>query len=555
MELRPYQDEAIEAVCAAYGQGWRQQLLSMATGSGKTVVFSHLYERLKSHLNGKMLILAHREELIDQAISTMQTSNPSLRIDKEMAGYIADPSTADVIVAGVATLGRKNTSRLEKFNPSDFSTVIVDEAHHTLAESYMRILEAFHVLEDGTNKLLLGVTATPSRADGKPLGEIYKKISYSYSLRQAIQDKWLVPVRGYRVITQTDISGVKVSGGDLDKIELESTINTPERNKAIVKAWLTFGGQRSTIAFAAGIEHARALSEAFIEAGVSSSAVWGSDDARTQKIYDFREGKISVLVNCNVLTEGVDIPSISCVLLARPTKSGVLFTQMCGRAIRLSPGKEDCIILDVSDICGSHSLCTLPMLMGMPANLDLQGHGLLEAVTLIEEMQEENPDIDFTKLKSFEGIKQFIEQVNLFEVRFPKEVTENSEFRWMRAIDGGFVMNIPRPKMDSTGTKPGRVRIYENVLGEWEIEGFMKDKLFHGVRKSIEEAFAAADQQIRQRSPESVCLVNRAAAWMAKPVTPAQLKMLNRLYKGKIFPEDLNQGQASYWIDKKIGGK
>jgi len=288
---------------------------------------------------------------------------------------------------------------------------------------------------------------------------------------------------------------------------------------------------------------------------VSSSAVWGSDDARTQKIYDFREGKISVLVNCNVLTEGVDIPSISCVLLARPTKSGVLFTQMCGRAIRLSPGKEDCIILDVSDICGSHSLCTLPMLMGMPANLDLQGHGLLEAVTLIEEMQEENPDIDFTKLKSFEGIKQFIEQVNLFEVRFPKEVTENSEFRWMRAIDGGFVMKIPRPKMDSTGTKPGRVRIYENVLGEWEIEGFMKDKLFHGVRKSIEEAFAAADQQIRQRSPESVCLVNRAAAWMAKPVTPAQLKMLNRLYKGKIFPEDLNQGQASYWIDKKIGGK
>src|SRR5208282_5150799 len=122
-------------------------------------------------------------------------------------------------------------------------------------------------------------------------------------------------------------------------------------------------------------------------------------------------------------------------------------------------------------------------------------------------------------------------------------------------IDGGFVMRVPRPKADSTGTKPGRVRIYENVLGEWEVDGFLKDRLFHGTRKSIESAFACADQQIRQRVPESVCLVNRSAAWMAKPVTTAQLKMLKRLYKGKEWPEDFTQGQASYWIDKRIGGK
>jgi hypothetical protein len=215
----------------------------------------------------------------------------------------------------------------------------------------------------------------------------------------------------------------------------------------------------------------------------------------------------------------------------------------------------DCIILDLVDLVGHHSLCTLPSLIGLPGNLDLQGHGLVEAAELIEAAQEEHDTIDFTKLKSLDNLKQFIEQVNLFEVRFPSEVTENSEFRWVRAIDGGFVMRVPRPKADSTGTKSGRVRIYENVLGEWEIDGRIKDKLFHGVRKSIEEAFGCADQQIRQRSPESVCLVNRSAAWMAKPVTPAQLKMLNRLYKGKVWPEDFTQGQASHFIDQRIGGK
>jgi len=554
MESRLYQTEAIDAVLTAYNQGWHQQLLNMATGTGKTRTCSLLYEKLKSRNPGKMLILDHTEELIDQFIATMQSVNPSLRIDREMAQHKADPDKADVIVASVPSLGRLNTTRIAKYDMSQWNTVIVDEAQHTLAESYMRILEAFGVLGD-TKKLLLGMTATPFRADGRALGEVYKKIVYSYSLRQAIKEKWLVPIHGYRVVTQTDLSGVKVSGGDLNNIELEATINTPKRNKAVVDAWMKFGDHRPTLVFAAGIKHARALSEAFMGAGVSSKAIWGADDARSEKLQEFRDSKIQVLINCNLLTEGVDLPRISCIILARPTKSGVLFTQMVGRSTRLYPEKTDSIVLDVVDLCGHHSLCTLPMLMGMPAGLDLQGHGLVEAAELIEAAQEEHDTIDFTKLKAIDNLKQYIEQVDIFAVRFPSEVTDNSEFRWVRAIDGGFVMKVPRPKMDSTGTKSGRVRIYENVLGEWEIDGRIKDKLFHGVRKSIEEAFGCADQQIRQRSPESVCLVNRSAAWMAKPVTPAQLKMLNRLYKGKVWPEDFTQGQASFWIDKKIGGR
>jgi len=555
MNLRPYQESAINAVCTAYDQNWRQQILAMATGCGKTVVFSSLYEKLKSRLPGKLLILAHTEELIDQSIATMQEINPTLRIDKEMAEHKSDPSQADVVVASVATLGRLNTSRLDKFKTENFDKIIVDEAHHTPAQSYLNVLDAFQIREDGTSKLLLGTTATPSRADGKALGEIYKKMTYVYSLRQAIEEGYLVKVRGYKVSTGTSLSDVSTAGGDFNKIELEATINTPERNKAIVGAWQEKGESRSTVAFVAGIAHAKALSEAFNVTGVFAAAIWGDDPDRTAKLQAFREGGIRILVNCNVLIEGVDIPSISCVIIARPTQSSVLFTQMCGRATRLYPGKVDCIILDVIDTSGGHSLCTLPTLMGLPSNLDMCGKSLSDTCRLIEEMQAENPNVDFTKLKTADGVAQFITEFNLFEIRFPAEVEANSDFTWSKAIDGGYIMRIPLQKNDCTGVKPGIVRIHQNLLDKWDIDGYIGLRGFHGLRDTVEEAFAAADQQIRERAPASVVLVNRKASWMTKPATKGQLALLAKLYKGKAWPEDFTQGQASFWINKRIGGK
>jgi superfamily II DNA or RNA helicase len=556
MQLRPYQESAINAICAAYDQNWRHQILSMATGCGKTVVFSNLYEKLKSRLPGKMLILAHTEELIDQSIATMQAVNPTLRIDKEMAEHKSDPSQADVIVASVATLGRLNTSRLDKFKAENIDKIIVDEAQHTPAQSYLNVLDALQIRDVDTSKLLLGVTATPSRTDGKALGEIYKKMTYVYSLRQAIEDGYLVEVRGYKVSTGTSLADVSTAGGDFNKVELEAAINTPERNKAIIGAWQEKGDSRSTVAFVAGIAHAKALSEAFNAAGVFAAAVWGDDPDRTAKLQAFREGGITVLVNCNVLTEGVDIPRIGCVIIARPTRSSVLFTQMCGRGTRLAPGKADCIILDIVDCSAGNSLCTLPLLMGLPGGIDMRGHGLWESVKLMEAAQEENPSIDFGKLKTIDNLKQFIAEVNLFEIRFPAEVEANSDFIWSKAIDGGYVMRVPLQKNDSTGNKPGLVRIHQNLLDKWDIDGYINCRVFHGERGSVEEAFACADQQIRERAPASVVLVNRKASWMTKPATKGQMNLLSRLYgKARAWPEDFTQGQASFWINKRIGGK
>src|ERR1035437_3844822 len=369
MQDRPYQTAFGEAVIAAYDQGWHQQLASMATGTGKTYCFSSLFEKLRSRLPGQMLVLAHTEELVEQNLNTLREVNPYLQADKEMAEHKANPM-ADIISASVATLGRKNSPRLERFLHVD--KIIVDEAHHTPANSYMNVLNYFEVLQDGTPNLLLGVTATPTRSDGKALGEIYKKLVYTYSLRQAIEEGFLVKVRGYRVTTNTDISKVSITAGDLNAGELIEAIDTQARNYRVVKAWLDKCEGRKTVVYSAGILHAQHLAASFNEAEIEAKAIWGIDPDRELKLEWHKNTAGSVLVNAALLVEGYNDPSISCIVLAAPTASGVKFTQMCGRATRLCDGKTDCIILDVVDISGSHSLCTLPMLMGMPASLDLQ---------------------------------------------------------------------------------------------------------------------------------------------------------------------------------------
>ena len=251
---------------------------------------------------------------------------------------------------------------------------MVDEAHHSSADTYGRVFEATGVLASGSDKLLLGVTATSQRPDGKALSDIYERISYVYSMRQAIKDGWLVPVRGYRISTDTSLSDVGKSNGDFVKSELSRAVNTPSRNRQIVSSWLKLGGDRQTVAFTVDIEHAEKLAEEFRNEGVTAEAIWGDDPKREEKLEAHRAGKIRVLCNCNVLVEGYDDPSISCIILARPTASGVLYVQMVGRGTRLSPatGKQDLIVIDVVDATIGHSLMTLPTLMGLQNILDLR---------------------------------------------------------------------------------------------------------------------------------------------------------------------------------------
>jgi superfamily II DNA or RNA helicase len=544
-------------------------LVSLATGSGKTIVFSKLYEKLKSRLPGQMIVLAHTEELIDQNIDKMQKVNPDIKVDKEMAEHKADPSTADVIMASVATLGRKGTKRVETYNWETVDKLVIDEAHHSPADSYKRVIDLV-IRPEWTHKLLLGVTATPQRSDGKALAEIYEKVAYVYSIRQAIEDGWLVDIRGYRVRTDVDLSGVEKSKGDFVQEQLAAAVNTPERNRRIVRAWQQLGEGRPTVVFCAGIDHAKALAEEFNRSGIFiAAALWGDDPDRAWKLDQHHAGNITVLCNCAVLTEGYDDWQIGCILLARPTQSQVLFTQMIGRGTRLQEGcgnlkmcgalddpevgyfapKQDCIVIDVVDNSSKHSLVTLPTLMGLTNALDLKGKSLVGAIQKIEELQEQHPSLDFKKLEDLDQIKQFIEQANFFEVRFPEEVETNSELTWYRAAAGGYRIQIPKGKGGGAG---GYARIFQNMLDQWEIDGLIDTHKFRGIGSRMENAFKVCDEQIRRRVPDVLNIISRKATWHGKKATNPQLVLLKKLYPYKQIPADITAGQASRLIGERI---
>lgn len=567
MQDRPYQSQAKSAVKTELSKGTYRQLINMATGTGKTVVFSQLPDHLKDVLPGQTLVLAHREELIDQAVQKMRSINPHLRIDKEKAQHKADPSLADVIVASVATLGRKGTKRLEKYNWERFDKFITDEAHHSIASSYTNIYDAAGLMNPVDKRLLLGVTATPTRGDGKALAQLYKKIVFVYSMRQAIEDGWLVDVRGVRVTTSTNLDQVKIVGGDFAQDMLADAVNNPARNQTVVKAWLDHGQNRQTVGFTVDIKHAQDLAAMFQHYGVKAEAIWGDDPERADKLKRHKNRETTVLLNCGVLTEGYDDWQIGCIILARPTKSGVLFTQMVGRGTRLQDGcgnlksgelpmehaqlqfgeiKKDCIVIDVVDASSRHSLITLPTLMGMSSGLDLKGGSVVRAVKALETAQKEYSHIDFTKLQDITQLKSFIEQVNLFEVKFPPEVEENSQLSWHPAADGGFILLLPNKE---------EVRIKQNLLDQWEISGIIHNQKYKGIRDSIEQAFKVADDLIYDKAVESLKILKREATWHNDTPSIGQINLLKKLYKGKPIPDTLTKGQASKLISSFLAGK
>jgi superfamily II DNA or RNA helicase len=319
----------------------------LPTGTGKTVVFAELARRRVAR-GRRVLVLAHRGELLEQA--QRKLSDVGVRAAIEQADRRA--GLAPVVVASVQTLQRK---RLERLVAEEFD-VIVDEAHHAIAASYGAILDHFAA------SLVLGVTATPLRADGRGLGEIFGSVAHRYELQQAIRDGWLVPIVARRIfVASIDLGGIKTRAGDLATDELAAAMATDEAILAVVLPVLEQAGSRRTIVFAVDVAHARALAVAICERrpGAARVAHGELDDAeRRQILADFRAGVFQYLVNVQLYTEGFDEPSVECVVCARPTKSWALYTQMVGRGTRLSPatGKRDLLLLDVAGNSGRHRL-------------------------------------------------------------------------------------------------------------------------------------------------------------------------------------------------------
>lgn len=346
INLRPYQTEARDAVLSEWAGGHRKTLLVLPTGTGKTVVFSSVIDSKLKEKGGKALILAHRGELLTQAADKLSRVC-GLSCALEKAGSTAVGSFFPVTLGSVQTLS--NGRRLAEYPSDYFSTVVVDEAHHSMSASYQRILEHFDSAD------VLGVTATPDRADRKSLGQFYDSLAYEYTLPQAVSDGYLCPVKAQMIPLKLDISHVGISNGDYSAEELGESLDS--YLPLIAKEMVSYCKGRKTLVFLPLIETSVKFCGLLKEMGMNAAEVNGQSEDREQILKDFDEGRTDILCNSMLLTEGWDCPSVDCIAVLRPTRIRSLYQQMVGRGMRLCEGKNELLLLDFLWLSEKHDLC------------------------------------------------------------------------------------------------------------------------------------------------------------------------------------------------------
>ena len=345
MTLRPYQQEAHDAVLSMWKDGADRLLLVLPTGTGKTIVFASITnDRVKE--GSRVLILAHRGELLDQAADKLRKST-GLGSALEKAESSCFGSWYRVVVGSVQTLMREN--RLKKFPENYFSTIIIDEAHHVISDSYQKVLQHF------PRAKVLGVTATPDRGDMKDLGTYFEHIAYEYTLPQAIREKYLSPIRALTVPLKIDISQVSVQAGDFKVGEIGTALDP--YLEQIATEMESYCNDRKTVVFLPLVKTSQKFRDILNAHGFMAAEVNGNSEDRAEILEDFDTGKYNVLCNSMLLTEGWDCPSVDCIIVLRPTKVRSLYCQMVGRGTRLFPGKDHLLLLDFLWLTDRHDLC------------------------------------------------------------------------------------------------------------------------------------------------------------------------------------------------------
>lgn len=344
-ELRPYQQQARDRIHAEWDAGHTRTLLVLPTGTGKTIVFASVAAD-QVRAGNRVLILAHRGELLEQAADKLQRSTGLVSAVEKAESTCLD-SWFRVVVGSVQTLQR--TARLERFPQDYFGTIIIDEAHHAITDGYRRILDYF------SGAKVLGVTATPDRGDMRNLGEVFDSLAFEYKLTDAIKEGYLCRILAQTVPLQLDISSVTLSGGDYAVADLGTALDPYLEQIAAEMAQRCKG--RKTVVFLPLIKTSQKFRDLLNAKGFRAAEVNGQSEDRREVLADFDAGKYNVLCNSMLLTEGWDCPSVDCVVILRPTKVRSLYSQMVGRGTRLSPGKTDLLLLDFLWMTDKHELC------------------------------------------------------------------------------------------------------------------------------------------------------------------------------------------------------
>jgi superfamily II DNA or RNA helicase len=509
IRLRPYQEQALEAIRAAYARGVDRQLVVLPTGAGKTCVFASLVSRR----DGRALVLAHRDELIQQAASKLATVGGSLDIGVVKARQ--DDRGARVVVASVQTLAQPG--RVERLG--EFSTVIVDEAHHAVATTYLDILERLGCMGQ-SGPLTAGFTATAGRSDKVALGAVWQEITYQRGIVQMIAEGYLCDVRAMQIGTDFNLGNAQVRAGDYTDSSLGAELERSDALDAAASAYCEHAAGRLAVAFTPTIATAHALAAKLRAKGVPAEAVDGKMpiDERRAVLGRLHRGETRVVANAQVLIEGWDEPAVSCALMLRPTKSAPAFTQMAGRILRPFVGKDGALLLDLTD-AAQLGLATIADLAGLPPGSVKKGQSLLDAA-------EETAALEKRKIAV---AAQRTRQIDLLR---------RSELKWLE-VEGAWV--LPAGADQVMILMPAS----EDDTGEtWEVWRSEKARAIYresGKPLTLDWARGVGEEIARAQGG----VLSRAdAAWRNRPPSEAQVSALERMgYADRLH--GISRGAAS----------
>ncbi|KAI9696213.1 MAG: hypothetical protein M1836_005766 [Candelina mexicana] len=578
IRLRQYQEECIQSVLYHLNLGHKRLGVSLATGSGKTVIFTQLIDRVPPPNKNatQTIIFVHRRELVEQAARHCIEAYPSKTVEIEM-GTTHATGKADITIASVRSFigSTQETLRRNNFDPACFKLVLVDEAHHIVASSYMQALSHFGVDKGGSQDMpaLIGVSATLSRFDGLKLGAAIDHVVYHKDYVDMIGEKWLSDVIFTTVHSKAEISNVKAGvTGDFNATELSKAVNTDQANEITVRSWLARAGDRkSTLVFCVDIAHLNAMTAKFRKHGIDARMVHGNTPPyeRHRILKEFKEGKFPVLLNCGVFTEGTDIPNIDCVLLTRPTRSRNLLVQMIGRGMRLHDGKKNCHIIDMVASLETGIVST-PTLFGLDPLELVDKADMNDLKDLAERREHESKDdapspkgdgngqnspsgpltgkVTFT---DYDSVHDLIEDSS-----GERHIRALSLLAWVEVGINKYVLSPPNgdilvieKHLENFYTLNITRRLHGKSSPYMRPQQIATAETFSAIVHAA-DTFAVADYPY--------IFIAKDKPWRDKPASEGQLKMLNQFRKPEdiLTPDDVTKGKAGDMITKlKFGAR